>query len=94
MLLAVRFSHLRIGHLLQSNVETKGGILLVPSGGRITPMLLHWLRNFAALYGIKEPILVANPAEATGRDSSDTQWMLRNPSPPSPPNRPTFQNTP
>jgi response regulator RpfG family c-di-GMP phosphodiesterase len=74
---AVKFSQLRIGHLLQSNVETKSGILLVPTATRITPMLIHWLRNFSALYGIKEPILVINPAGGPPRESFDTKWLAR-----------------
>jgi response regulator RpfG family c-di-GMP phosphodiesterase len=77
VLLAVKFSHLRVGHVLQSNVETKSGILLVPTGSRITPMSIHWLRNFASLYGIKEPILVVNPTSSLPRESFDTQWMAR-----------------
>ena len=55
---ALDFAALRVGHVLCSNLETKGGILLVTAGNRITPMLMHRLRNFAALYGIQEPIYV------------------------------------
>ena len=54
----VNFSDLRVGHVLVSNLETKGNMLLVAAGNKITPMLLHRLRNFSSLYGIREPIFV------------------------------------
>jgi hypothetical protein len=91
MLLAVKFSHLRIGHILQSDVETKSGILLVPTGSRITPMLIHWLRNFSTLYGIKEPILVLNPTGSSSKESFDTKWIARDATDAT---RAMFQNTP
>jgi len=55
---AVNFASLRVGHLLLCNLETKGGMLLLASGNRITPMLMHRLRNFSSLYGIQEPIYI------------------------------------
>jgi hypothetical protein len=55
---AVNFSSLRVGHILCCNLETKGGMLLLASGNRITPMLMHRLRNFSSLYGIQEPIYI------------------------------------
>lgn len=54
--ISVNFAGLRVGHVLCSNLETKAGMMLVPAGSRITPMLMHRLRNFSALYGIREPI--------------------------------------
>jgi response regulator RpfG family c-di-GMP phosphodiesterase len=65
---AVGFANLRVGHILCSNLETKGGILLVTAGNRITPMLMHRLRNFSSLYGIQEPIYV---------DESSTTFITR-----------------
>jgi response regulator RpfG family c-di-GMP phosphodiesterase len=56
--IAVDFASLRVGHILCSNLETKGGILLVTAGNKITPMLMHRLRNFSSLYGIQEPIYI------------------------------------
>jgi response regulator RpfG family c-di-GMP phosphodiesterase len=64
----ITFASLRVGHVLCSNLETKGGILLVTAGVRITPMLMHRLRNFSSLYGIQEPILV---------DESGTTFITR-----------------
>ena len=55
---AVCFADLRVGHVLSSNLETRGNMLLVAAGNKITPMLLHRLRNFSSLYGIREPIFI------------------------------------
>jgi response regulator RpfG family c-di-GMP phosphodiesterase len=55
---AVTFASLRVGNVLCSDLETKGGMLLVTAGNRITPMLIHRLRNFSSLYGIQEPIYI------------------------------------
>jgi response regulator RpfG family c-di-GMP phosphodiesterase len=55
---AINFANLRVGHVLCSNLETKGGMLLVTAGNKITPMLIHRLRNFSSLYGIQEPVYV------------------------------------
>jgi response regulator RpfG family c-di-GMP phosphodiesterase len=54
----VAFADLRVGHVLRGNLETKDNMLLVTAGHKITPMLLHRLRNFSALYGIHEPIFI------------------------------------
>jgi response regulator RpfG family c-di-GMP phosphodiesterase len=55
---SVPFTSLRVGNILRSNLETKGGMLLVTAGNKITPMLMHRLRNFSSLYGIQEPIYI------------------------------------
>jgi len=47
-----------VGHVLRGNLETKGNMLLVTAGNKITPMLMHRLRNFSSLYGIQEPIYI------------------------------------
>ena len=52
------FADLRVGHVLRGNLETKGSMLLVTAGNKITPMLMHRLRNFSSLYGIQEPIYI------------------------------------
>jgi response regulator RpfG family c-di-GMP phosphodiesterase len=56
--LALPFAALRVGHMLVSGIETKDGTMIVAAGHRITPALLHRLRNFSALTGIKEPVYV------------------------------------
>jgi response regulator RpfG family c-di-GMP phosphodiesterase len=61
---AIVFADLRIGHILRGNLETKDNILLVTAGNKITPMLMHRLRNFASLYGIHEPIFVEETGTA------------------------------
>jgi response regulator RpfG family c-di-GMP phosphodiesterase len=61
---AVAFADLRVGHILRGNLETKGGMLLVTAGNKITPMLMHRLRNFASLYGILEPIYIEETGTA------------------------------
>jgi response regulator RpfG family c-di-GMP phosphodiesterase len=60
----VSFADLRVGHVLRSNLETKGNMLLVTAGNRITPMLLYRLRNFSSLYGIREPIYIEETGTA------------------------------
>jgi len=55
---AMNFTGLRVGHVLVTDILTKDGTLIVASGNRITPALIHRLRNFSALSGIKEPIYV------------------------------------
>jgi response regulator RpfG family c-di-GMP phosphodiesterase len=54
----VAFPALRVGHLLVSDIETRNGTMIVAAGNRITPALIHRLRNFSSLSGIKEPIYV------------------------------------
>jgi hypothetical protein len=60
----VAFADLRVGHVLRSNLETKGNMLLVTAGNKITPMLMHRLRNFSSLYGIQEPIYIEESGTA------------------------------
>jgi len=60
----VGFAELRVGHVLRSNLETKDNLLLVTAGNKITPMLMHRLRNFSSLYGIQEPIFIEESATA------------------------------
>jgi response regulator RpfG family c-di-GMP phosphodiesterase len=55
---SIAFADLRVGHVLRRNLETKDNMLLVTAGIKITPMLLHRLRNFSSLYGIQEPIYI------------------------------------
>jgi response regulator RpfG family c-di-GMP phosphodiesterase len=61
---AVAFADLRVGHVLRGNLETKDNMLLVTAGNRITPMLMHRLRNFSSLYGIHEPIYIEESGTA------------------------------
>jgi response regulator RpfG family c-di-GMP phosphodiesterase len=71
---AITFANLRVGNVLVSDLETKGGMLLVTAGNRITPMLIHRLRNFSSLYGIQEPIYIED-----GGTSFFTRAEAKNP---------------
>jgi hypothetical protein len=46
------------GMVLRSNVETKEGTLILPVGHEINEMTLEKIRNFTAVVGVKEPILI------------------------------------
>lgn len=54
----VRVSDLKPGLVLLSDVETKDGLLILPAGNQLTPVMLEKIRNFAKLCGIGEPIWV------------------------------------
>lgn len=54
----VSLHELRIGHLLLTDIETAGGLLVVPKGTTIGLAHLQKLRNFARLSGIREPLIV------------------------------------
>jgi response regulator RpfG family c-di-GMP phosphodiesterase len=49
------------GMVLRSNVETKGGILILTAGNQINEMTLQKIRNFDSIMGIAEPIMVETP---------------------------------
>ncbi len=55
---AITLKELIAGQILTSNLETKDGLLIYPTGTKVTPMVLEKLRNFAKVSGIKEPIRV------------------------------------
>ena len=55
---AVKFVDLCVGDVLLSAIETIEGMLIVPAGNKISPMLLSKLNNFTQLNTIKEPIFV------------------------------------
>ncbi len=55
---SLNFTGLRVGHVLLTDLQTRDGIMIVARGNRITPALIHRLRNFSSLSGIKEPIYV------------------------------------
>jgi hypothetical protein len=55
---AVRFTELRVGHVLREDIQTRDGTLIITAGNRMSPALMARLRNFASLAGIKEPIYV------------------------------------
>jgi response regulator RpfG family c-di-GMP phosphodiesterase len=59
---AVKFTDLCLGDVLLSAIETVEGMLIVPAGNKISPMLLSKLNNFTELSGIKEPIFVEGPS--------------------------------
>jgi response regulator RpfG family c-di-GMP phosphodiesterase len=56
---ALKVKELVVGQMLLSAVETLAGVLIVPAGTEISPMLLAKLNNFAELGGVKEPIYVS-----------------------------------
>jgi response regulator RpfG family c-di-GMP phosphodiesterase len=49
---------LRVGWILTSEARTRDGMLIAPAGGKISPMLMEKLRNFAELRQLEEPIYV------------------------------------
>ena len=55
---AIMAKDLAAGQVLLSAVTTNDGVLIVPAGTEVSPMLVEKLKNFAALSGIKEPIYV------------------------------------
>jgi len=54
----VTLKELRVGQVLLSAIETFAGMLIVPAGNRVSPILLRKLQNFTELSSIKEPIYV------------------------------------
>ncbi|MGO8696977.1 MAG: HD domain-containing phosphohydrolase [Limisphaerales bacterium] len=54
----ILFKDLSVGQVLLSDVLTREGTKIVMAGVKVTPVLLAKLRNFAALSGIQEPILI------------------------------------
>ena len=56
---AVKVKDLVVGQVLLSAVETPEGVLILPAGTEVSPMLLAKLHNFADLTGVKEPIYVS-----------------------------------
>jgi response regulator RpfG family c-di-GMP phosphodiesterase len=55
---ALKLSELVVGQVLLSAIETVEGMLIIPAGNRVSPMLIRKLSNFTELSGIKEPIFV------------------------------------
>ena len=49
---------LRVGAVLAQDVETSEGMLIVPQGTKLSPILLEKLRNFARSTGLREPVFV------------------------------------
>jgi response regulator RpfG family c-di-GMP phosphodiesterase len=59
----VGIKELRIGSILAAAAHTQDGMLIVPAGTQISPMLMEKLRNFAELGDLEEPILVTTDPE-------------------------------
>jgi len=55
---SVRIKELRIGNTLADAARTRDGMLIVPAGAQISPMLMERLRNFAQLSNLEEPMVV------------------------------------
>ncbi len=58
-ILDLKFTGLKPGHLLLSDITTKDGTMLVSKGERLTRTMLLRLENWNKIYGIEEPIQVA-----------------------------------
>src|SRR5665213_661915 len=56
--LQVGIKDLRVGCILTAAVLTRDGVLIVPAGTQISPMLMEKLRNFANLRDLEEPMWV------------------------------------
>lgn len=56
--LSITVNELKIGMILQSNVMTTEGILILSPGHRINQAVLEKIQNFHLIYGIQEPISV------------------------------------
>lgn len=56
----VGIKNLRVGLTLAAEACTKDGVLIVPAGTQISPMLIEKLRNFAELGDLEEPMLVTD----------------------------------
>jgi len=52
---------MKVGMVLAEDIKTPKGILIVPRGNEISPVLIRRLRNFAYTTGIHEPIIVLEP---------------------------------
>jgi response regulator RpfG family c-di-GMP phosphodiesterase len=61
---AIGFNDLAVGDVLQADLRTMDGTLLVTKGNKISPLLIQKLRNFAELSGIQEPIYIQRAAAA------------------------------
>jgi response regulator RpfG family c-di-GMP phosphodiesterase len=59
----VGIKELRIGWTLAAEARTRDGMLIVPAGTQISPMLIEKLRNFAELGDLEEPMLVTTAQE-------------------------------
>ena len=55
----VTIRELRVGAILAAAARTRDGVLIVPPGTQISPMLMQKLRNFAELRDLEEPLQVA-----------------------------------
>ena len=61
--LQVGIKDLRVGCILTAAVLTRDGVLIVPAGAEISPMLMEKLRNFANLRDLEEPMWVRPPTD-------------------------------
>lgn len=55
---AVKAKDLCTGQVLLSPVQTHDGVLILPAGTRLSPMLLEKIHNFVELGGVREPIYI------------------------------------
>jgi response regulator RpfG family c-di-GMP phosphodiesterase len=55
---AINVNDLTAGMVLQTDILTKDGMLILSGGHQITQMVLEKIRNFQLIYGVQEPIYV------------------------------------
>ena len=55
----VGIKNLRVGWTLFAAARTLDGVMIVPAGTQISPMLMEKLRNFAELGNLQEPVMVS-----------------------------------
>jgi response regulator RpfG family c-di-GMP phosphodiesterase len=54
----VRLKNMRVGWTLAADACARNGVMIVPAGTQISPMLMERLRNFAELGNLEEPLIV------------------------------------
>ncbi|MBI5364540.1 MAG: hypothetical protein HZA53_15290 [Planctomycetes bacterium] len=55
----VRLNQLGLGMVLENDVRTSTGMLVVPRGQEVTSSVLERLANFGRSFGIEEPLQVS-----------------------------------
>lgn len=61
---SICLQQLRVGHILMADMQGADGNVVLAAGNQITPVVLEHLRNYADLVGVKEPLLVEDPANS------------------------------
>lgn len=64
--LPVKVTDLHVDQILAADLETTDGVLLVPAGNKLTPLLLERLRNFSRSKYLKEPVMIRSDSITAG----------------------------